>query len=81
MPAGRRQKSSFSPVSFRRRDQYIEMVGLLTLEGFLDAPIPKELQTDRWPSVDREDDCKDTKSSGLLQSSRFKSKLCHFLSV
>jgi hypothetical protein len=39
-----RQKSSFSSASLRRRNQYIEMVGLLTLERFPDATIPKELQ-------------------------------------
>lgn len=36
-----RQISSFSPVSFQRRNQYIEVVGLLgTLEMFLDAITP-----------------------------------------
>lgn len=54
------QKSSFSPASFGRQNQYIEMVGLLTLERFLGATSPKELQaadrqTDRWASADRED--------------------------
>lgn len=36
------RKSSFSPALFSRRNQYIETVGLLTLERFLDAIIPKE---------------------------------------
>lgn len=43
-----RQVSSFSPASFSRRNQYIEMAGLLTLERCLDAIVPKELHmTDR----------------------------------
>lgn len=39
-----RQKPSLSPASFGRRNQYIETVGLLTLERFLNATIPKELK-------------------------------------